>query len=79
MACKEKKTAQELTDMIMHETRCHPEFFSNIIDVKVSPAQQGPSNWTAEFTFAATRSGPWPVCLEADELIRLFQADFELM
>ena len=77
MASKEKKTVQELTDLIMHETRCHPEF-SNIVDVKVSPTKKGPSNWTAEFTFAATQSGPWPVCLEADKLIRLFQDDFKL-
>jgi hypothetical protein len=28
--------------------------------------------------FAASRSGPWPVCPEADKLLRLFQDDFEL-
>jgi hypothetical protein len=77
MASKEKKTTPELAAMIMHETRCHP-VFKDIIDVTISPAKQGPSNWTAEFTFAASRSGPWPVCPEADKLLRLFQDDFEL-
>ena len=77
MAPKEKKTLPELTAMIMHETRCHA-VFQNIVDVTISRTKQGPSNWTAEFTFAASRSGPWPVCPEADKLIRLFQDDFEL-
>jgi hypothetical protein len=77
MASKEKKTATELTAMIMDETRCHP-VFKDIIDVTISPTKQGQSNWTAEFTFAASRSGPWPVCPEADKLLRLFQNDFEL-
>ena len=78
MASKEKKTAAELAAMIMNETHHHP-VFSDIIDVTISPTKQGPSNWTAEFTFAASRSGPWPVCPEADKLLRLFQDDFELV
>lgn len=78
MASKEKKTAIELKVLIMNETRAHP-VFKDIIDVMISPAEQGPSNWTAEFTFAASQSGPWPVCREADKLLRLFQDDFELV
>jgi hypothetical protein len=77
MAPKEKKTLPELTAMIMRETHYHP-VFQNIVDVTISRTKQGPSNWTAEFTFAASRSGLWPVCPEADKLIRLFQDDFEL-
>lgn len=79
MASKEKKTATELRTMIMDETRCHPAL-TNIADVRISPTKHGPSNWTAEFTFAvASRSGPWPVCPEADILLKLFQNDFELV
>jgi hypothetical protein len=77
MASKEKKTAVELKAMIMNETRAH-SVFNDIIDVAISPTKQGPSNWTADFTFAASRHGPWPVCPEADKLLRLFQDDFEL-
>jgi hypothetical protein len=77
MASKEKKTAPELAAMIMDETRAHP-VFNDIIGVTISPTERGPSNWTAEFTFAASRSGPWPVFPEADKLLRLFQDDFEL-
>jgi hypothetical protein len=77
MASKEQKTAAELKAMIMNETRAHA-VFKHIIDVTISPAERGPSNWTADFTFAASRSGPWPVCPEADKLLRLFQGDFEL-
>ena len=77
MASKEKKTAPELTTLIMNETRAHP-VLNVIIDVTILPSGQGPSNWTAEFTFVASRSGPWPVFPEADKLLRLFQDDFEL-
>ena len=77
MASKEKKTAAELKAMIMNETRAHREF-KDIIDVTISSTKQGPSNWTAEFIFAATQSGPWPVCPEANKLLQLFQDDFEL-
>jgi hypothetical protein len=78
MPAKEKKTAPELSALMMNEIHCHP-VFNDIIDVTISPTKQGPSNWTAEFTFAASRSGPWPVCPEADKLLRLFQDDFELV
>jgi hypothetical protein len=79
MASKETKTATELRTMIMDETRCHPAL-THIVDVRISPAKHGLSNWTAEFTFAvASRSGPWPVCPEADTLLRLFQDDFDLV
>jgi hypothetical protein len=77
MVPKEKKTAIELKAMMMNEARAHP-VLKDIIDVTISPTKQGPSNWTAEFTFAASRSGPWPVCPEPDKLLRLFQDDFEL-
>jgi hypothetical protein len=78
MASKEKKTVPEPAAIIMDETRQHP-VFNDIVDVTISPTEQGPSNWTAYFTFAATRSGPWAVCPEADKLIQLFQDDFELV
>jgi hypothetical protein len=77
MASKEKKTSAELKAMMMNETRAHT-VFKDVIDVTISPTEHGPSNWTAEFTFAATQSGPWPVCPEANKLLQLFQDDFEL-
>lgn len=77
MASKEKKTAPELGAMIIHEIRQYPRF-NDIVEVTISPTQQGPANWTHSFTIAAPRSGPWPVFPEADKLVRLFQNDFEL-
>jgi hypothetical protein len=78
MASKEKKTATELAALIMNEFRQYPEF-NDIVDITISPSQQGPANWTASFTIAASRSGPWPAFPEADKLIRLFQDDFDLV
>ena len=77
MASKGQKTATELAALIMDEIRRYPEF-NDIVDVTISPTQQGLANWTASFTIAASRSGPWPVFPEADTLVRLFQDDFEL-
>jgi hypothetical protein len=77
MASKEKKTAPELVAMIMDEFRVHN--FNDIGDLRVFPTQEGPSNWKASYNIEATRSGPWPVYQEVDNLIRLFQNDFELI
>jgi hypothetical protein len=77
MTSKEQKTATELAAMIMAEVHLYPEF-NAIVDVTISPTQQGLANWTASFTIEASRSGPWPVFPEADKLIRLFQDDFDL-
>lgn len=77
MASKEQTTATDLVRMITDELRLYPQF-NGIVGVTVSATQQGPSNWKADYTIAATRSGPWPVFQEVDKLIRLFQDDFEL-
>jgi hypothetical protein len=76
MASKEKKTASELTAMMMDEFRHHQ--FNHIVDLTISPAQQDPANWTASYNIEATGPGPQPLFPEVDKLIRLFQNDFEL-
>lgn len=78
MTIKVKANAAELLRMITEEMRAHPQFFNRIGDLTIVPTQQGSSNWKADYTIAATPSGPWPVCPEMDKLIQLFQNDFEL-
>jgi hypothetical protein len=77
MASKEKKTAPELVALITNELHYHQ--FNHIVNVTVSPSQQGPVNWTASYDVEASRSGPWPVYPEVDKLIQLFQEDFDLI
>jgi hypothetical protein len=78
MASKEKKTAAELAALIMNEFRQYPQL-NDIVNVTISPSDQDPANWTASYDVQASRSGPWPVFPEANELIRLFQGDFDLV
>jgi hypothetical protein len=76
MASKERKTAPELVAMMMDEFRIHQ--FNDIVDLMVSAAQTGPSNWTASYNIEAARLGPWPVYPEVDNIIRLFQNEFRV-
>jgi len=79
MTVKESKTAAELATLIVREVRQLPGC-GDILDVKISRVEQGPSNWTASFTMTAVRSEPWPLPPPtADEVVRRIQAQFDLV
>jgi hypothetical protein len=75
-AAKEIKPAAELEALISNELRAHQ--LNDIVNIKVLPST-GPANWTATYEIESSHPGPWPIYPEADEIIRLFQRDFDLV